>query len=123
MALVIMTFLILMLFISFIATTLIPLLKTFRGVFPELRMGLITVFLLQFAVPFLMVWFTITVMYIFFPKINVQIFHALSGALFAAVFSIAKHILRGMSNSHSIRDDMQALTAFVAPGCSHTASF
>jgi len=93
MALVIMTFLILMLFISFIATTLIPLLKTFRGVFPELRVGLITVFLLQFAVPFLMVWFTITVMYIFFPKINVKISPALSGALFAAVFlEIAKHI-------------------------------
>jgi len=51
------------------------------------------VFLLQFAVPFLMVWFTITVMYIFFPKINVKISPALSGALFAAVFlEIAKHI-------------------------------
>jgi membrane protein len=56
-------------------------------------MGLITVFLLQFAVPFLMVWFTITVMYIFFPTINVKISPALSGALFAAVFlEIAKHI-------------------------------
>ena len=92
LSLVIITFLILMLFISFIATTLIPLLKMLRGV-PELRMGLITVFLLQFAVPFLMVWFTITVMYIFFPKINVKISHALSGALFSTVFlEIAKHI-------------------------------
>ena len=93
LSLAIITFLILMLFISFIATTLIPLLKTLRGVFPEVRMGLITVFLLQFAVPFLMVWFTITVMYIFFPKINVKITNALSGALFATVFlEIAKHI-------------------------------
>jgi membrane protein len=93
MALVIMTFLILMLFISFIVATLIPLLKTLSVYFPELRLGLITAYLLQFTVPFLMVWFTITVMYIFFPTINVKIFHALSGALFAAVFlEIAKHI-------------------------------
>jgi membrane protein len=93
LSLVIITFLIMMLLISFIATTLIPLLKTLREVFPEVRMGLITVFLIQYAVPFLMVWFTITVLYIFFPKTKVRISHAFSGALFASVFlEIAKHI-------------------------------
>ncbi|OGW44304.1 MAG: hypothetical protein A2Y66_03705 [Nitrospirae bacterium RBG_13_41_22] len=40
-----------------------------------------------------MVLFTITVSYIFFPKIRIKISHALFGALFAAIFlEVAKHI-------------------------------
>jgi len=93
LSLIIITFIIVMLFISFIATTLIPLLKTLRQFFPELRFGLITVFLIRYVVPFLMVLFTITVMYIFFPKTKVKISHALTGSFFATVFlEIAKHI-------------------------------
>jgi membrane protein len=92
-SLIIITFIIIMLFISFIATTLIPLLKTLREFFPELRFGLITAVLIRYVVPFLMVLFTITVTYIFFPKIKVKISHALTGAFFSTVFlEIAKHI-------------------------------
>ncbi len=87
------TFIIIMLTISFAATSLIPLLKTLRQVFPELRIGLITGFLIQYIVPFLMVLFTVTVMYIFFPKTKVKIPHALAGALFTTAFlEIAKHV-------------------------------
>ncbi len=93
LSLVIITFLIMMIFISFIATTLIPLLKTLKEFFPDLHIGLITAFLIRYVVPFLMVFFTITIMYIFFPKMKVRISYAFAGAFFAAVFlEIAKHI-------------------------------
>jgi YihY family inner membrane protein len=40
-----------------------------------------------------MVFFTIAVSYVFFPKIKVRIWHALAGALFSTIFlEIAKHI-------------------------------
>jgi membrane protein len=88
-----MTFLIMMIFISFTATSLIPLLKTLKDFFPQLRMGLITAFLIQYVVPFLMGFVTIMVMYIFFPRMKVKLSYAFTGALFAAVFlEIAKHI-------------------------------
>lgn len=87
------TFIIIMLTISFAATSLIPLLKTLRQVFPELRIGLITGFLIRFVVPFLMVLFTVTVMYIFFPRTKIKTPHALTGALFTTVLlEIAKHV-------------------------------
>jgi membrane protein len=92
-SLIIMTILIFMLIISFMATSLIPLLKALKEVFPELRIGIITAFLIRYVVPFFMVLFTITVSYIFLPKIRVKISHAFFGALFATIFlEIAKHI-------------------------------
>lgn len=93
LSLFIITFLIMMIFISFIATSLIPLLKTLKEFFPDLRLGLITAFLIRYVVPFLMVFFTITIMYIFIPKMRVRISSAFAGAFFAAVLlEIAKHI-------------------------------
>ncbi len=93
LSLLIITFLIALLFVSFIATSLIPLLKNIRQLFPELRIGLISAMIIRYVIPFLMVFFTITVMYIFFPKIKVRISSACAGALFATVFlEIAKHI-------------------------------
>lgn len=93
LSLLIISFLITMLFISFIATSLIPLLKTIKQVFPELRIGLITAFMIRYVVPFLMVFFTISVLYIFFPKMKVRASYAFIGALFATVFlELAKHI-------------------------------
>ncbi|MBE0425633.1 MAG: YihY/virulence factor BrkB family protein [Nitrospirae bacterium] len=89
----IVTLIILILIISFMATSLIPFLKTLRHIFPELRMGIITAFLIRYVVPFLMVLFTFSVVYIFFPKTKIKISHALTGALFTTVFlEIAKHI-------------------------------
>ncbi len=89
----IMTFIILVLFVSFIATSLLPLLKAFRHIFPDLRIGFITAFLISYVVPFLMVLFTATVMYVFFPKTRVGISPAFIGALFTTIFlEIAKHV-------------------------------
>jgi len=93
LSLLIITFIILMLFISFMATTLIPLIKTFSYVFPDLKIGLITRVLLQYAVPFLTIFFMVMMMYIFFPKVRVRASHAFSGALFTTIFlEVAKHL-------------------------------
>jgi membrane protein len=82
-----------MLVISFIAASLLPLLQSLKSLYPEIRIGIITGFLIRYIIPFLMVFFTITVSYVFFPKIRVRISHALTGALFSTIFlEIAKHI-------------------------------
>jgi membrane protein len=61
--------------------------------FPDLKIGIITGALIQYVVPFLTVFFMVTVMYIFFPKTDVRMKHAFTGALFATVFQeLAKHI-------------------------------
>ncbi len=93
LSLTIVTLIIIMIVISFAATSLIPLLKTLRQVFPELRIGMITGFLIRYVVPFFAVLFTVTVTYIFFPKSKVKTSHAFLGALFTTVFlEVAKHI-------------------------------
>lgn len=92
LSLLIITFIILMLFISFMATTLIPLLEAFRNMFPDLKIGLISRMLIQYAVPFLTVFFMVTMMYVFFPRARVRASHAYAGAMFTTIFlEIAKH--------------------------------
>jgi len=93
LSLLFITFIIMVLFISFVATSLVPLLKAFKQLFPQLQIGLISAFMIRFIIPFLMVFFTITVVYIFFPKTRVRTSYACIGALFATVFlELAKHL-------------------------------
>jgi len=92
-SLLILTLIIFMLSISFAATSLIQLLKASQSFFPEIRIGLITGFLLRYIVPFIMVLFTTMIMYLFFPKAKVRANHAIIGALFTTtLLEIAKHI-------------------------------
>jgi membrane protein len=91
-SLLILTLIIFMLSISFSASSLIHLLKASQSSFPELRIGLITGFLLRYLVPFIMVLFTTMIVYLFFPKAKVRTRHALVGALFTTILlEIAKH--------------------------------
>jgi len=93
LSLIIVTIVIVMLLVSFAATSLLPLLKLLREFFPYFRIGLITRFLIIYLVPFLMVLFSVTIVYIFFPKTKVHARHALAGAFFTTVFlEIAKHV-------------------------------
>jgi len=93
LSLIITTLIIFILFVSFTATSLIPLLKALKPFFPELRIGLITELIIRYVVPFLMVFFTTSVMYLFFPKSKVKTSHAFSGALFTTIFlEVAKHL-------------------------------
>lgn len=87
------TLIIAIILLSFIATYFIHLLKTLKPMFPQLGIGLITASLIQYLVPFLIMFFTITVVYILLPKSKVKLSHAFAGALFTTVFlEIAKHL-------------------------------
>ncbi len=92
-SIIMITFIIITIFISFTATSLIPLLKNLKHTFPTLRIGLITVFLIKYIVPFTTVLLAVTIMYLFFPKSKVKTKHALSGAIFTTILlEIAKHV-------------------------------
>jgi len=89
----VVTLIIIMILFSFTASSFIPLLKALKPIFPELRIGMITSFLIAYVVPFFMVLFTITMLYILLPKTRVRLPHALIGALFAtSLQEVAKHL-------------------------------
>lgn len=93
LSLIIVTLIIVMLLVSFAATSLLPLLKLLHEFFPHFRVGLLTGFLIRYVVPFLMVLFSVAIIYVFSPKTRVKARHALAGAFFTTVFlEIAKHI-------------------------------
>ena len=93
LSLIIITSIIIIILISFMTTSLIPLLKVLKPVFPQLRIGIITSFLIGYVVPFFIVLFTLTMLYILLPKSKIRISHAFNGALFTTIFlEIAKHI-------------------------------
>lgn len=93
LSLIIVTLITIIIIVSFTATSLIPLLKQLKQFFPQLRIGIVTGFLIGYAVPFLMVLFTVTVLYILLPKTKVKTSHAIIGAFFTTLFvEIAKHL-------------------------------
>jgi len=93
LSIIMITMFIIIILVSFMTTSFIPLLRVLKQVFPQLRIGLIAGFLIGYIVPFFMVLFTITALYIFLPKSKVRISHAFNGALFTTVFlEIAKHL-------------------------------
>ena len=93
LSLFIITLIIAFIMISFGATSAISALKTLQEFFPQLKIGRITGFLLRFVVPLILVFLTAATLYIFLPKKRIRLNHALSGALFTAVFlEAAKHL-------------------------------
>jgi membrane protein len=93
LSLIIITLIIALILISFGVTSLIPMLKELKEIYPELRIGKITGFLIKFVVPFFLVLLTVTMLYILIPKKKINILHALSGALITSVFlEIANYI-------------------------------
>jgi membrane protein len=93
LSLTMVTLLIILILVSFVVTSLIPMLKTLGQVFPELRITVITAFLIRYVIPLFMEFFTISAMYIFFPKTKVKFPYAFAGAFFSALFlEVAKHI-------------------------------
>lgn len=93
LSLLVITLIIAFIIISFGATSVIPMLKELKEFFPALKISRITGFLIGVVVPLVLVFLTVTTLYIFLPNKKVRIRHALSGALFTAVFlEAAKHL-------------------------------
>jgi len=93
LSLIVVTLIIIIIIASFMATSLIPLLKALKSYFTQLRMGLITGFLIQYVVPFFMFLFTIAVLYFFLPSGKIRSRYAFAGALFTTIFLVlAQHL-------------------------------
>lgn len=93
LTIIIMTMIIIIGLVSFVATSLIALLKALKPMFPHLQIGVITGFLIGYVVPFCIMLFTVTVIYVLLPKSKIKTSHAFIGAFFTATFlEIAKHI-------------------------------
>ena len=91
--LILITFILIIILISFIATSIIPLLKTLKATFPQLRIGMITSFLIGYVIPFFIILFTVIILYILLPKTKVRTSHAFIGAFFTTAFlEVAKHL-------------------------------
>lgn len=89
----IVTIIIAFIIASFGATATISLIKTARELFPGVKIGLLTGFLIKYIVPLIFVFLTAMTLYILLPQKRVRIDHALSGALFTSILlEIAKHI-------------------------------
>ena len=79
--------------ISFSASSSISMLSPLKEFFPALRMSRITGILIGFVIPFILMFLTITTVYILLPKKRVRLSHACAGALFTAIFlEVAKHL-------------------------------
>jgi len=61
--------------------------------FPVLKMSRITSIFIGFVIPFILMFLTVTTVYILLPKKSVGLAHACSGALFTTIFlEVAKHL-------------------------------
>ncbi len=91
-SLVVVTLIIVLLTVSFAAASFIPFLKTLGSDFSIIKIGKITKFLVQFVLPFVLVLFSIMLLYVVVPKTKVALTSALRGAFFATVMlEVAKH--------------------------------
>lgn len=79
--------------VSFAATWAVQMLQSFLEVFPSLRIGRLTGFLIRFVIPVLLVIVVNAFLYKFLPAAKVSLRSAVRGALFTAVFlEIARHL-------------------------------
>lgn len=89
----VVTLIIALLMVSFAATSIVPLLKVLSPFLPGLKIGKITQVIMRFVLPFILVLFVVTMLYMLIPKTRVNFFDSFKGALFTTLFlEIAKHI-------------------------------
>jgi membrane protein len=93
LSLCIITALMAFILISFSATSIISILEPLQELFPDLKLGGLAVFFIRFVIPFVIMFVTVAMLYILLPQKRVSFRHAVSGALFTAVFlETAKHL-------------------------------
>lgn len=92
-SLLVVTLIIVLLMMSFAASLIVPLFKALSPFLPGLKIGEIAQFIIRFILPFTLVLFTVTMLYILLPKTSVNLSNAFRGAIFTTIFwEIAKHI-------------------------------
>jgi membrane protein len=79
--------------VSFSASSSISMLVPLKELFPVLRISRVTGIFIGFVIPFVLMFLTVTTVYILLPKKRVGLVQACSGALFTATFlEVAKHL-------------------------------
>lgn len=93
MALLIVSFIMILLFLSFGATYLVVMLKALRQYFPDIQFGVLVRFVITYMIPFVLVLIAVAGIYKLLPHRKVNIRYALAGAFFTTVLlEIAKHV-------------------------------
>lgn len=115
-ALLVVTLIIALLMMSFAASSIVPLLKTLSPFFPGLKLGKITQFIIRFVLPFMLVLFTVTVLYLLVPKKKIYLIDSFNGAIFTTIFlEIAKHLFTWyVSSVVELGKIYGPLTAFIS---------
>lgn len=92
-SLLVVTMIIALLIISFAASSIIPILKLFSPFLPGLKISEMAQLIIRFVLPFMLVLFTATMLYILIPRTRVTFFNAFSGEVFTTIFlEIAKYV-------------------------------
>ena len=92
-SMVMITLIIVLISMAFIAASLIPLITELKPSFPEIRFSRVTAFLVGYLLPFIMVLLTMTAVYRILPRTQVSFLQAFKGACFTAVMlELAKHL-------------------------------
>jgi membrane protein len=88
----IVTLIIIVIILSFGATSAISILKASQEIFPAIRVGKIAGLLIGYLIPFMLVFMIVAIMYKFLPRKKVKLRDALTGSLFTTVLlEAAKH--------------------------------
>lgn len=92
-SLLVVTFIIIVILVSFAAASVIPLLTALKSNLPGIRISRISAFFIRFVLPFIMLLFTLTAVYVILPKTRIKLADAFMGGLFTTAFlEVAKHI-------------------------------
>lgn len=92
MPFVVVTLVIALLVMSFMLTSMIPLLQAYQQYVPWIQVGVITKILLRYVVPFLIVQLTVMILYTVIPNRRINNDDAFRGAFFTTVMlEVAKH--------------------------------
>lgn len=93
LSVVVVTLLIVLMFVSFSLTSLVPFLKPLSNYVPWLKTGIIKTALVRYVIPFVIVLFTALIVFMLVPKRAIKFAHALYGAIFTALMTeAAKHV-------------------------------
>jgi membrane protein len=93
MSLIVVTCIIMLLIVSFGVASVIPLLNALKPYLPDVKIGKVTGFIIRFALPFVLVLVTVTLVYKLLPKAKVRLPDAVRGAFFTTLLlELAKHL-------------------------------
>lgn len=117
-SLALVTMIIILLIASFGAATMVPVLKALGPFLPGIRMGMITKIIIQFVLPFVILLFTMMLLYLLVPKARVKPADAFLGACFTALFlETAKHAftwyVRSVAHFGRIYGSLTAVVMFL----------